>query len=78
MNQATTDKGPMTEILKTHRIIQKAFKQRKSVYYHFLDTVNTPVSSAFYYQADRCIIFTCDGQTFKAFPSQLERFEIES
>ena len=68
----------MTLIVTTHRKIQKALKEGTPVYYRFLDTVKTPVSSAFYYQPDRCIIFTCDGQNFKAFPSQLDRFAIDN
>jgi hypothetical protein len=65
-----------TPIVQTHRAIQRALKREKAVGYRFLDTEATPVTNAFYYTADRCIIFTCGGECFRAYPSTIDRFEI--
>ena len=71
----------MTTIVKTHRAIQRALKDGKKVSYNFAigreAWISGDITSAFYYQPDRCIIFTCDGQNFKAFPSQLHRFTLQ-
>ena len=66
-----------TPLTKTSHAITRALSLGKQVSYQFPDGADKLVTFAAYVKSPQCIAFMCDGEKFRAYPSQLHRFAIE-